>query len=451
MFSQVGQSLSISGLTRARVLASSSLRRLIIDREGSIGIIFAAMIIPVTATIGMAVDLGQAVKVKTELQTTLDAAALAAGREYQTTSDTGAAEAKAREHFAAALPHDVTAEITRAVVDEENAAVEIAATASVDTSFLAMIGFDKLAISLNSSAGTGLSGSSKDLEVSLMLDITGSMCQPCSKITDLKVAAKDLIQSLLPNADAADHARIAIVPFSETVRPGNDVLESIIGTPPAAKQIRGSDGRRRTYTLSSCVSERLGDDAFTDATPGTGSYAGPVYTTNGSCLPSSTVLPLTNDKSDLDARIDSLSASGYTAGQIGTAWAWYAISPNWADIWPMGSEPAAYSDNVMKVAVLMTDGEYNTDYRQGVQTRTVGGAPDNGSSDEQARQMCEAMKASGITVYTVGFQLTDANAVETMSQCASGDSYAFLAGDGSQLRQAFRDIAFRLSDLRLTR
>ena len=215
--------------------------------------------------------------------------------------------------------------------------------------------------------------------------------------------------------------------------------------------MRGSDGRRRTYTLTPCVSERLGGDAFSDAMPGAGSYAGPVYTANGSCLPSSTVLPLTSNKGSLDAKIDGLSASGWTAGQIGTAWAWYAISPNWADIWPMGSEPASYSDNVMKVAVLMTDGEYNTDYRQGVQTRTVGGTPDNGSSDAQAREMCEAMKAAGITVYTVGFQLTNSTAVETMSQCASGESYAFLAGDGSELRQAFRDIAFRLSDLRLTK
>jgi hypothetical protein len=202
--------------------------------------------------------------------------------------------------------------------------------------------------------------------------------------------------------------------------------------------------------LTDCVSERLGADAFTDAMPAGGSYAGAVYTSNGSCIPSSTVLPLTNDKTALDAKVDGLAANGWTAGQIGTAWAWYAISPNWAGIWPMGGEPAAYSDDVTKVAVLMTDGEYNTDYRQGVQTRTVGGAPDNGSSDSQARQMCAAMKAEGITVYTVGFQLNDANAVETMSQCASGESYAFLADDGSELRQAFRDIAFRLSDLRLT-
>lgn len=449
MFSQVGPTFDRCGLSTAGVRGASRLRRFLRNRDGSIGIIFTAMIIPVTAAIGMAVDLGQAVKIKTELQTTLDAAALAAGRAYQTTSDAGAAEAEARAHFAAALPDGVRAEVTRAAVDEASANIEIAATATVGTSFLAMIGYDELTISLASSAGTGQGRSSRDLEVAMMLDITGSMGG--QKIADLKLAARDLVQSLLPSSEAAEHARIAIVPFSETVRPGNDVLASVIGSPPATKQVRGSDGRRRTYTLTSCVSERLGADAFSDAMPGAGSYAGPVYTSSGSCLPSSTVLPLTNDKDALDSKISGLAANGWTAGQIGTAWAWYTISPNWADVWPMGSEPASYSDNVMKVAVLMTDGEYNTDYRQGVQTRTVGGAPDNGSSDTQARQMCDAMKAEGVTVYTVGFQLTDSNAVETLSLCASGDSYAFLADNGSELRQAFRDIAFRLADLRLTR
>ena len=449
MLTQAARTFAISGFTRARAFGSSCVDRLKLNRDGSVGIVFAAMIIPVTATIGMAVDLGHAIKVKTALQVTLDAAALAAGREYQTTSDADAALARAREHFAAALPHDVTAEIINTRLDEEGSTVEIAAKATVDTTFLAILGTDQMEITLSSTAGTGIGMSSKDLEVAMMLDITGSMSG--HKIADLKTAAKDLIQSLLPNEDAAEHARISVVPFSEAVRPGSDVLASVIGSQPATKSLRNSSGRRHTYTLTNCVSERLGADAFTDALPASGSYVGPVYTEDGSCMPSSTVEPLTNDKATLDAKVDGLAANGWTAGQIGTAWAWYTISPDWAGIWPAESRPAAFSDDVTKVAVLMTDGEYNTDYRQGVQTRTIGGAPSNGSSDSQARQMCAAMKAEGILVYTVGFQLTDSNAIETLSECASGGSYAFLADNGSELRQAFRDIAFRLSDLRLTR
>jgi Flp pilus assembly protein TadG len=418
------------------------------DRRGTVGIVFAAMIVPVTVSIGMAVDLGHAVTVKNDLQLTLDAVALAAGRTLQTSGDEAGAEAHARQYFASTIPHGVDAKITRLTIDSSTSSVALTAVARVDTGFLSMIGIDSLSLSAAAAADVGQAGSGKDLEVAMMLDVTGSMGG--SKIADLKLAAKDLVQSLLPDAESAAHTRIAVVPFSETVRPGNDVLASIIGSPPATKSMRDAGGQMRTFTLTACVSERLGADAFTDAAPVAGSWIGSVYTQSGSCLPASSVLPLTNDKAALDSRIDGLLANGWTAGQIGTAWAWYALSPNWADIWPMGSEPAAYSGNVTKVAVLMTDGEYNTGYRRGVQTRTVGGSPDNGSSDEQARQMCEAMKAEGVVVYTVGFQLTDGNAIETLERCASGDSYAFLAGDGSQLRQAFRDIAFRLADLKLT-
>lgn len=432
-----------------RAAGSSAARRFMADRRGTIGIVFAATIIPVTAAIGMAVDLGHAVKAKGDLQATIDAVALAAGRTLQTSSDQAATESYARRYFASTLPPGVDAEITHLAIDGASSSVTLAAHARVDTSFLAMIGVESLTLTAAASADMGQAGSGKELEVAMMLDITGSMSG--QKIADLKLAAKDLVQSLLPDAESREHTRIAVVPFSETVRPGNDVLASVIGAPPATRSMRDASGRTRTYALTACVSERLGSDAFTDAAPVAGSWIGPVYTQTGACLPSSTVLPLTSDNDALDRKIEGLSANGYTAGQIGTAWAWYALSPSWADVWPMGSEPAAYSGNVTKVAVLMTDGEYNTDYRRGVQTRTVGGTPDNGLSDEQARRMCEAMKAEGVVVYTVGFQLTDATAVATLESCASGGSYAFLADNGSELRQAFRDIAFRLADLKLTR
>ncbi len=435
--------------TRHRSFLRQAMRRFQVDRRGTIGIVFAATIIPATAAIGMAVDLGHAVKIKADLQSTLDAVALAAGRTLQTSSDETATEAYARAYFTSTVPNGIDARITHLAIDGASSSVTLAARARVDTSFLAMIGVETLTLTATAAADMGQAGSGKDLEVAMMLDITGSMAG--HKIADLKLAAKDLVQSLLPDAESREHTRIAVVPFSEAVRPGNDVLARVIGAPPATKSLRDASGRTRTYTLTSCVSERLGADAFTDAAPASGGWIGPVYVQSGGCLPSSTVLPLTSDKPALDRKIDDLTANGYTAGQIGTAWAWYALSPEWAGIWPMRSEPAAYAGNVTKVAVLMTDGEYNTDYRRGVQTRTLGGAPDNGASDAQARQMCAAMKAQGIIVYTVGFQLEDAAAVETLERCASGDSYAFLADDGSELRQAFRDIAFRLADLKLTR
>ncbi len=103
---------------------------------------------------------------------------------------------------------------------------------------------------------------------------------------------------------------------------------------------------------------------------------------------------MTNDKADLNSKIDSFVADGWTAGAVGTAFAWYMLSPDWAEIWPDDSTPASYSDpKTKKYAILMTDGEYNTWYN----------GNSNGDASQQAVTLCANMKAKGIKVYTVGF------------------------------------------------
>jgi hypothetical protein len=72
--------------------------------------------------------------------------------------------------------------------------------------------------------------------------------------------------------------------------------------------------------------------------------------------------------------------------------------------------------------------------------------------------LCNNMKAAGITVYTVGFQLEgNETAITTMRQCASrgeaetaaNTSYFFNASSGDELRASFRQIALALSTLRI--
>ena len=74
------------------------------------------------------------------------------------------------------------------------------------------------------------------------------------------------------------------------------------------------------------------------------------------------IVPLTSDRDKLKDAIDEFKASGTTAGQLGTAFAWYLISPNWSRcVAGEESAPAPYgTPKVKKIAILMTDGEYNT-------------------------------------------------------------------------------------------
>lgn len=211
----------------------------------------------------------------------------------------------------------------------------------------------------------------------------------------------------------------------------------------------------------SCVTERM-TNSFNDVAPST-TYLSAHYTSSGSCQMTHEILPLTSDKDKLLAYTASgaLTARGYTAGQLGTAWAWYLVSPNFAELFPSGNEsrPATYdAPNTLKIAIIMTDGEYNTEYCWGVDTDNVScGAPDGTTGTMsgalgQAEDLCYEMKQNKIVIYTVGFNLgSSGNAVDLLTACASDPSKAFRAENGDELEQAFRKIGENISDLRLSR
>ncbi|MEM6498774.1 MAG: VWA domain-containing protein, partial [Pseudomonadota bacterium] len=96
------------------------------------------------------------------------------------------------------------------------------------------------------------------------------------------------------------------------------------------------------------------------------------------------------------------------------------------------------------VAILMTDGEYNTVSGTGCNSSTAV------TSGNFATDTCAAMKAKGIIVYTVGFELTATSAIDVMNSCATDSGKAYLAENGAQLQAAFKDIADSINRLRLT-
>jgi hypothetical protein len=230
-----------------------------------------------------------------------------------------------------------------------------------------------------------------------------------------------------------------------------------------------ANGSNVRHRVTKCVSERVGDQRYTDAAPGSGQYVMPSYWSSTSCEMGveSEIVPLSADREMLKARIDGLAMSGSTAGHLGTAWAWYLLSPNWGSVFSGNSQAGAYGDEKLKkIAVLMTDGEYNTQYcstgaHRGVRDKNSYAdyssqkgncTAVNGNSASQAVQLCAGMKAAGITVYTIGFDLGgNQQAIQTLQTCATDPTKFYNAATGDQLRQAFRDIAVKVSSLYLTR
>lgn len=186
---------------------------------------------------------------------------------------------------------------------------------------------------------------------------------------------------------------------------------------------------------TNCVTERAGAEAFTNADP----ILFPVRAESSSC-PRSAVEPLTDNTTILKDAINGLYADGWTAGQLGVAWSWYTLSPEWNTIWPFNRRSQA-DDTALRVrryAILMTDGAFNTHYATG-----------QGNSDVQARALCAAMRADGIEVFSVAFN-APASSQMLLRDCASSTSHYFAASSGAQLLAAYQAIAAEIGRVRLT-
>lgn len=469
---------------------SKYLRRFRDEESGNVAIMVAASLVVLLVSVGAGVDISRWLNARSQTVAAVDAAVLAGGRSLQVNSkDKAAAVAAAQKYYkenvTSRLP--VVGDTVNFTVAEDGMGVSASGTAYIKTPFLQLANVDKLP--LLTASQTKFSGSKisvggnggQNVEVSMILDITGSM--KGEKLAALKEAAKDLVNIVVWEDQSQYYSKVALVPYSIGVNLGTSMANTARGTltsgtkttPGAQKYKFTNDGypqTQKTFTGSTCVTERLGTYAYTDDPPSTAKVGYNYPSTNNPC-PSAQLIPLTSNKTTLTNAIDSYQATGSTAGHIGIAWGWYSLSPKWDKVFTGTSAPASYSKLtelgpkgqplLKKIAVLMTDGDFNTAYCNGVIAKDSGtGSGDsadkincnatNGQSSAQALKLCSAMKASGVTVYTVGFDVADqAVAKNMMTQCATDPAKVYIAEDAEQLRTAFRDIALKLSSLYLAR
>lgn len=238
-------------------------------------------------------------------------------------------------------------------------------------------------------------------------------------------------------------------------------------TEPGCKYLRyrSESGSTRVKQLSQCVTERVGSEQYTNAsytTKGVG-YHYPSGGGNLACSTDNPITPLTANSGTLTTDINDLTTGGSTAGHIGLAWGYYALSPTFSPLWPDSSQhPGSIgAQDLVKALILMTDGEFNTGYCDGVISADSGYGgnsdhidcnADNGGPYAQATQLCNSIKADGIILYTVGFEMTAGSTGANFLQgCATAPENYYLASNGSELTAAFNSIAKSISLLRLAK
>jgi Flp pilus assembly protein TadG len=499
-----------------------------VDTRGNV-LMLSALIIPVLmALMGVAIDFQFTVSQKNKVQRTLDSAVLAGALLRQD----GASEAEVQievDRYARAMISKQGGELTCGAItvsfDTEAEDVRGHIKCDQPTFISQMIGYDKMDFQAASVATYGIGR----VDVAFIFDVSGSM-NSNNRLSNLQASAAVAFDELLPDDQARDGSvRLGIVTYNHSLNAGahfNQVTRrrrfaSDTGNRQARNRYNRhndarledtSNGNQRYFYYeqgtcleanqndcdefspydwdaarspfmgaiadNTCVSERIGAEAFTDAAParnarmiagnphwdfdasdrfkwygqreierwGADAYSYGAYTGRFATCRDSGPVALTEDKAALNAHVQSLTANGGTAGHLGIAWGWYLVSPNWAGIWPAASEPGAYDDpDVSKAVILMTDGDFNTAH------------PDAGANSfNQAVAICDAMKDedNNIQIYTVGFQVpgnvqTTPDGQTIMQYCATSAGHAFNADNGEQLTEVYRAIARSISDLRI--
>lgn len=535
-------------------------KRLWQNRDGSTGILFGLLLVPLIGFMALAIDYARYVKITDNMQVALDESVLAAMKKQ----DLSASERQqiALAYFNANFKkEEVVKSISPKFTVNDDGTMNATATAKIRMPFGQFVSVPTMTADRNAKV-MAAQGTGVKVEIGMMIDLTGSMGQTrngMTKLNGLKIASQDLLNKLFPEGDDPN-VRVAIAPMADYVNAGEFAAEATglsdtgsyaSGTnlsstkqgafsgsysgyygnsQPAGSQFGAQNNSTSTNTYSSgyctgdgqfetrygefvgykvsswtpgayfnygrwyrkkwedgrwkyedehddwiirysssgcsqaadqsgklvtCVTERTASGSrYTDDAPSAGNYVGAYnqsvtgttnklnYSSDGKCyvggreLPA--VVPLTSSKSALQSFFTNATAGGATPGHLGHAWAWYLLSPKWSSIWPSGSTPADYTDTgTRKIAIIMTDGEYNTQYS-------------NVSSRTQALSLCTNMKAAGVEVYTIGFGFSptstagdgssEGNAKDLLTQCSSGNNHYYFPYDSNALSDVFNNI-----------
>jgi len=395
---------------------ADTIRRAVADVRGRVSVRLALAAGALALAGSLALEYSHVSGARTDAQSAAGAAASAAGWALGQGRSDDELKVLAERSFRANLNgHGASSEIDgfSVAIDRKGGLVKVGALVKAPTFLTRAAGV--ASVDLPAEAENFVT--QRDIELALVLDVTGSMNFPESKIDYLRAAASDLVELLLPGTGRPGRVRIALAPFSSSVNAG-PYFDAVTGRSDSA----------------ACVVERNGAARFAELVP---TPASPIGYEPGVRCPDVAVLPLSSDKALLKGKIAQLSAEGPAAGHIGAAWGWYLLSPRWGGIWPSEAAPADYdARKTIKAMLLMADGEFNAAYVR-----------ENGSSAVQTRELCANMKRRGVTVFAIGY-LIGRSAERLLQTCASSSAHYFTAWSGPALSATFQAVGRSLTDLR---
>lgn len=472
-------------------------RRFASARGGAVAAYLAVAAVPLVGFLGLAVDTTRGYLVKSHLSQALDAAGLAGGRVIFSTN----LGADIQMYFDANFPPGfMGASVTGPTwsVNADNEKVTLAASATVPTTFLRVLGHD----TMNVSADTEVTRQTTMLDVVIAMDMSGSMTSGGvgggSRIEAARTAALELVNilfgadedkallniGLVPwnskvnvtlNGVAFDPAATATTPIPTFINPLTGAAQSevyyannspvqLLSPPPAnwkgcvfqrylddGSLLTDADDRKYAYSFGSGdwnAWEPIGPEG--EPVPGWADCALSIGGDEcGACL-NIGVTPMTHNKTTITNAINQLtSPQGSTNIPQGLGWAWRLLMPGQ----PFDEADPAPLVRRQQAIVLLTDGENVGDSGDGYKGIWGTGSAARNEMNDRLRAIATAIKAEGVAIYTIQFANAGGAIQALLKEVATTPDSPFYqyAPDAATLSQVFKEVANALSELRLSK
>lgn len=404
------------------------------NRAGSVPMVFSIFMFPISAVLAMAVDYTRATHARAQLQSAADSTVLMLAREAPKKTQ-GQLATMADPYFKAVRAIDAEILVGAPVVTKGAKEVSLQVNGTVKTFFSGIFGYPVWDIGVKAASAFG----TRRIEVALVLDNTGSMAS-ANKINELKKASKSLISTLEAASIEPGQVRISIVPYTTRVKLATSFrMESWLTNTPTGTFSGAYAVPASRMSWGGCVADRdkpnnTKDTAVSTPVPQT---LYPMVNCDG---PLAEILPLTDNWTQLRARVDSMVASGMTNITLGAQWGFEMLSQ------AAPFTEATTASDVERFMILLTDGE-NTQDRWGWDVTNMNKDTKAMCDTITERGVPEASKKHRIRLYTV---LVINGNEPLLKSCATKPEMYFKVNVASQLESVFKQIADEIGQVRLT-
>ncbi|EBA01926.1 hypothetical protein RB2150_00467 [Rhodobacterales bacterium HTCC2150] len=335
---------------------------------------FGIFIVAIMVTsAGLSIDFMRQERTRVQMQQNLDTAVLSAASLLQTLG----AEAVVTDYMSKAnidVDYNLSVNVSEGI---NFRAVDATATATLETLFLGLLNIDSLGITVTSGAEERI----PNLEISLVLDVSGSMGSN-SRLTNLKTAATQFVSTIISGGSGGTVA-MSIIPFSSSVTPSQSVIDAITMEDnhdySTCIEFADDDFSSSSLDLDSTYKRAVFTSRYSDTGSGDFDDADDFNQDWRSCYMDEyfELLAYSDDETVLYNKIQGLLAQGSTAGHTGMKWGTSLLDPEFQAVTNSmiaagvvdaahAGMPVAYSDtNTMKIIVFMSDGNNHTQRRFG--------------------------------------------------------------------------------------